>query len=184
MAMTVAPIVIMVPGINAFKMIVSLNRGQMLEALQASATFWFVVVALAVGWRQRCFSLLDNTLKGALRDASTRPQLLRRWSGRLTKWEYGLAACIRTRGWGKPAVIRMLELLEEEPRRSLALLGVSTFAELDRSDLHPTRPTTSPGVLSAFTLLNIEDDRCWGPRLVSGYRRLSGSTHRLVGPLS
>jgi FMN-dependent dehydrogenase len=85
---------------------------------------------------------------------------------------------------GKPAVIRMPELLEDEARRSLALLGVSTFAELDRSNLHPTRPTTSPGVLSAFPLLNIEDDRCWGPRLVSGYRRLSGSTHRLVGPLS
>jgi uncharacterized membrane protein YjjP (DUF1212 family) len=49
MAMTVAPIVIMVPGIYGFEMIVALNRGQMLEALQASATFWFVVVALAVG---------------------------------------------------------------------------------------------------------------------------------------
>jgi uncharacterized membrane protein YjjP (DUF1212 family) len=49
MAMTVAPIVIMIPGIYAFEMIVSLNRGQMLDALQASATFWFVVVALAAG---------------------------------------------------------------------------------------------------------------------------------------
>lgn len=48
-AMTVALIVIMVPGIYAFQMVVSLNHGQMLDALQASATFWFVVVALAVG---------------------------------------------------------------------------------------------------------------------------------------
>jgi uncharacterized membrane protein YjjB (DUF3815 family) len=74
MAMTVAPIVIMVPGINAFEMIVSLNRGQMLEALQASATFWFVVVALAVGL---VTALFFTALKGALRDTSTRPQLLR-----------------------------------------------------------------------------------------------------------
>jgi uncharacterized membrane protein YjjP (DUF1212 family) len=49
LSMTVAPIVIMVPGIYAFEMIASLNRGQMSDALQGSATFWFVVVALAVG---------------------------------------------------------------------------------------------------------------------------------------
>jgi uncharacterized membrane protein YjjP (DUF1212 family) len=49
MAMTVAPTVIMIPGVYGFEMIVSVNRGKMLDALQASATFWFVVVALAVG---------------------------------------------------------------------------------------------------------------------------------------
>ena len=48
-AMAVAPTVIMVPGIYAFEMIASLNRGQMSDALQESATFWFVIVALAVG---------------------------------------------------------------------------------------------------------------------------------------
>jgi uncharacterized membrane protein YjjB (DUF3815 family) len=48
-AMTAAPIVIMVPGIYAFEMIASFNRGQKFDALEASATFWFVVVALAVG---------------------------------------------------------------------------------------------------------------------------------------
>jgi uncharacterized membrane protein YjjB (DUF3815 family) len=49
MAMTVAPIVIMMPGIYAFEMIVLFNRGQMLDALQASASCGFVIGALAVG---------------------------------------------------------------------------------------------------------------------------------------
>jgi uncharacterized membrane protein YjjP (DUF1212 family) len=49
MAMTVAPIVIMVPGISAFEMIVLFNRGHILGALQATATFGFVIGALAVG---------------------------------------------------------------------------------------------------------------------------------------
>ncbi len=48
-AMTVAPIVIMIPGIYAFEMIVLFNRGQMLDALQASATCGFVIGALAMG---------------------------------------------------------------------------------------------------------------------------------------
>ncbi|MGB6794182.1 MAG: threonine/serine exporter family protein, partial [Pseudolabrys sp.] len=37
MAMAVAPIVIMMPGIYAYEMIVLFNRGPMLDALQASA---------------------------------------------------------------------------------------------------------------------------------------------------
>jgi uncharacterized membrane protein YjjB (DUF3815 family) len=49
MATTVAPIVIMVPGIYAFEMIVLFNRGQMLDALQASAACGFVIGALAMG---------------------------------------------------------------------------------------------------------------------------------------
>jgi uncharacterized membrane protein YjjP (DUF1212 family) len=49
MAMIVAPIVIMMPGIYAFEMIVFFNRGQMLDALQASASCGFVIGALAMG---------------------------------------------------------------------------------------------------------------------------------------
>jgi uncharacterized membrane protein YjjP (DUF1212 family) len=49
MAMTVAPIVIMIPGLYAFEMIVLFNRGQMLDALQASASCGFVIGALAMG---------------------------------------------------------------------------------------------------------------------------------------
>jgi uncharacterized membrane protein YjjB (DUF3815 family) len=39
----------MVPGVYAFEMIVFLNRGQMLEALQASASCAFVLGAMAMG---------------------------------------------------------------------------------------------------------------------------------------
>ena len=49
LAMTVAPIVIMIPGIYAFEMIVLFNRGKMLDALQASAACGFVIGALAMG---------------------------------------------------------------------------------------------------------------------------------------
>jgi uncharacterized membrane protein YjjP (DUF1212 family) len=48
-AMTVAPVVIMMPGVYAFEAIVLFNRGQMVEALQASTSCWFVVGALAMG---------------------------------------------------------------------------------------------------------------------------------------
>jgi uncharacterized membrane protein YjjP (DUF1212 family) len=56
MATTVAPIVIMVPGIYAFEMIVLFNRGQMLDALQASASCGFVLGALAMGLATARFS--------------------------------------------------------------------------------------------------------------------------------
>jgi uncharacterized membrane protein YjjP (DUF1212 family) len=57
-AMTVAPIVIMMPGVYAFEMIVLFNRGQMVEALQASASCGFVIGALAMGLATaRFFSL-------------------------------------------------------------------------------------------------------------------------------
>ena len=49
MATTVAPIVIMIPGLYAFEMIVLLNRGQVLEALQACALLGFAIGALAMG---------------------------------------------------------------------------------------------------------------------------------------
>ncbi len=64
---------------------------------------------------------------------------------------FGLAAA------GEAGVVRMLELLEDEVQRCLGLLGVTTFAELDRSCLHPAAPTCPPHVLSAFPLLTIDD---------------------------
>jgi isopentenyl diphosphate isomerase/L-lactate dehydrogenase-like FMN-dependent dehydrogenase len=72
----------------------------------------------------------------------------------------GRMQCYALAAGGEAAIVRMLELIEDEVQRSLALIGVPTFAELDRSYLHPAAPTTSPGVLSAFPLLNIEDDSC------------------------
>jgi uncharacterized membrane protein YjjP (DUF1212 family) len=49
MAMTVAPIVIMIPGLYAFETIALFNDGQILEALQAATLCSFVIGALAMG---------------------------------------------------------------------------------------------------------------------------------------
>jgi glycolate oxidase len=53
----------------------------------------------------------------------------------------------------------MLELLEDEVVRCLGLLGVTKFAELDKSYLHPATSTSPPSVFSAFPLLDIEPYR-------------------------
>jgi glycolate oxidase len=53
----------------------------------------------------------------------------------------------------------MLELLEDEVIRCLGLLGVTRFAELDKSYLHPAIATNLPDVFSAFPLLDIEPYR-------------------------
>ena len=52
-----------------------------------------------------------------------------------------------------------LELLEDEVIRSLGLLGVTRFAELDKSYLHPATPANLPHVFSAFPLLEIDPYR-------------------------
>jgi uncharacterized membrane protein YjjB (DUF3815 family) len=49
LALTVPAIIIMVPGIPAFQAIVLLNRGEMLEALQAASLCGFVTGAMAIG---------------------------------------------------------------------------------------------------------------------------------------
>jgi isopentenyl diphosphate isomerase/L-lactate dehydrogenase-like FMN-dependent dehydrogenase len=71
--------------------------------------------------------------------------------GRLQCW--ALAAA------GEAGVVRMLELLEDEVRRCLGLVGVNGFAELDKSYLHAATPTNLPHVCSAFPLLEIEPYR-------------------------
>ena len=71
--------------------------------------------------------------------------------GRLQCW--ALAAA------GENGVLRMLELLEDEVRRCLGLLGVTSFAQLDRSYLHAAPPVNLPGVFSAFPLLSMDEYR-------------------------
>jgi glycolate oxidase len=56
---------------------------------------------------------------------------------------------------GEGGIMRLLELLEDEVQRCLGLLGARSFAELDRSFLHPAAPANAPHVLSAFPLLEI-----------------------------
>jgi glycolate oxidase len=54
---------------------------------------------------------------------------------------------------GEDALVRALELLEDEVRRCLGLLGVNTYAELDRSYLAPVEPLPREGWDSIFPLL-------------------------------
>ncbi|HVY57431.1 MAG TPA: alpha-hydroxy acid oxidase [Xanthobacteraceae bacterium] len=71
----------------------------------------------------------------------------------------GRMQCYALAAGGRAGVVRMLELLEDEITRTLGLLGVRTWAELDRSCLHGAQPVVPPHVLSAFPLLKIDDYR-------------------------
>ncbi|MSP49541.1 MAG: alpha-hydroxy-acid oxidizing protein [Alphaproteobacteria bacterium] len=71
----------------------------------------------------------------------------------------GRMQCFALAAAGEAGILRMLELLGDEIRRCLGLLGVTAFAELDRSYLHAAVPANAPHVLSAFPLLTIDDYR-------------------------
>jgi isopentenyl diphosphate isomerase/L-lactate dehydrogenase-like FMN-dependent dehydrogenase len=62
---------------------------------------------------------------------------------------YGLAAA------GQAGIVRMLELMEDEVKRSMGLLGATSYAKLDASCLHAATPTSPPSVFSAFPHLEI-----------------------------
>jgi glycolate oxidase len=55
---------------------------------------------------------------------------------------------------GAPALVRALEIVEQEIRISMALLGVSELRGLNPSLLERAQPLTAPHVLSAFPLLD------------------------------
>ncbi len=66
---------------------------------------------------------------------------------------YGLAA------GGQAGLVRVLELLEEEIRITLGLLGVRGWSELDASYVQPAAPVTTPvHATSAFPLLDLDDE--------------------------
>jgi isopentenyl diphosphate isomerase/L-lactate dehydrogenase-like FMN-dependent dehydrogenase len=71
----------------------------------------------------------------------------------------GRMQCFALACGGEAGILRLLELLEDEVQRAMGLLGVTRFAELDRSYLHPAPPANAPHVLSAFPLLKIDDYR-------------------------
>src|SRR6202020_3580859 len=71
----------------------------------------------------------------------------------------GRLQCWALAAGGEAGIVRMLELLEDEVVRTLGLLGVTKFAELDKSYLHPATPTNLPSVFSAFPLLDIDPYR-------------------------
>src|SRR6185503_9929709 len=63
----------------------------------------------------------------------------------------GLAAA------GAAGIERVVELLEEEMKEVMGLLGVTSLAQLDKSYIGAAMPTNLPHVHSAFPLLNLED---------------------------
>jgi isopentenyl diphosphate isomerase/L-lactate dehydrogenase-like FMN-dependent dehydrogenase len=71
----------------------------------------------------------------------------------------GRMQCFALAAGGVAGVVRLLELLEDEVQRCFGLLGITCFAELDRSYLAPAAPANPPHVLSAFPLLKIDDYR-------------------------
>ena len=54
---------------------------------------------------------------------------------------------------GEAGLVRALELIEDEVRRTLGMLGVNAFGELDRRYLAKAVPLGRPGISSPFPLL-------------------------------
>ena len=66
----------------------------------------------------------------------------------------GRLACFGLAAAGEGGLVRVLELLEEEVRIGLALLGVDRPSALDPSYLRPATPVGPAHVTSAFPLLD------------------------------
>jgi isopentenyl diphosphate isomerase/L-lactate dehydrogenase-like FMN-dependent dehydrogenase len=67
--------------------------------------------------------------------------------GRL--YVYGLAAA------GAAGIVRVMEILEEEIRICMGLLGVTSLAELNKSYICAARPVVTPHIHSAFPLMDV-----------------------------
>ena len=65
----------------------------------------------------------------------------------------GRLACLGLAAAGVPGLVRTLELLEEEIRTCLGLLGAASWAELTPAHLARAAPVSAPGTFSAFPLL-------------------------------
>ena len=70
----------------------------------------------------------------------------------------GRLECCGLAAAGAPGLVRALELLEEEIRIGLALLGVTHLGALDRSYVHAAPPVTAAHMTSAFPLLDLNID--------------------------
>jgi isopentenyl diphosphate isomerase/L-lactate dehydrogenase-like FMN-dependent dehydrogenase len=65
----------------------------------------------------------------------------------------GRLACCGLAAAAAPGLVRTLELLEDEVRIALGLLGVTRLSALDTSYLRPATPVTLPHATGAFPLL-------------------------------
>jgi glycolate oxidase len=71
----------------------------------------------------------------------------------------GRMQCYSLAAGGTEGVVRMLEILKDEIHRALANCGITSFAGLEKTHLHPAMPVTPPHVFSAFPLLKLDDYR-------------------------
>jgi len=67
----------------------------------------------------------------------------------------GRLYCYAVASDGAAGVVRMLEILENEIRSCLGLLGATSYAELGPGFVHSAMPTNMPHVHSAFPLLDL-----------------------------
>jgi glycolate oxidase len=65
----------------------------------------------------------------------------------------GRLACLGLAAAGVPGLVRTLEILEDEIRICLGLLGASSYAELTPAHLAAAPAVTLPDTFSAFPLL-------------------------------
>jgi len=65
----------------------------------------------------------------------------------------GRLQCMGLAAAGQAGLERALEILEEEIKICLGLLGVTSYSQLDASYLRETRLVTEASALSAFPLL-------------------------------
>jgi glycolate oxidase len=65
----------------------------------------------------------------------------------------GRIACCGLAAAGQAGLVRVLELLEDEIRIAMGLLGVDRLAGLDRSYLHAAAPVVPPSGMSSFPLI-------------------------------
>ena len=65
---------------------------------------------------------------------------------------YALAAA------GRPGIVRMLELLEDEIRRDLGLMGLDSFAKIDKSYVCAMPPVGPANVFSAYNLGDVRHE--------------------------
>ncbi len=69
----------------------------------------------------------------------------------------GRLYCYALAADGAAGVVRMLEILENEIRSCLGLLGATSVAQLGPGFVHAAMPTNLPHVHSAFPLLRLDD---------------------------
>ena len=67
----------------------------------------------------------------------------------------GRLACLGLGAAGVPGLVRTLELLEDEVRICLGLLGVTSYAELTPQHVVPAPAVSNPDTFSAFPLLTL-----------------------------